>query len=92
MSQIQNMKHTGTLSKKYWEDVCEHFTFGFAAAYDSKSVVLRLLRQKTLPTLYRNAIKTIKGFQNNPHKAVKSSQLPVKITTHLVAFHAASYT
>lgn len=88
MSQIQNMKYT--LSKKYWEDVCEHFTFGFAVAYDSKSVVLRLLRQKTLPTLYRNTKP--KRFQNNPHKAVKSSQLPVKITTHLVAFHAASYT
>lgn len=51
-------------------------------------MVLRLVRQKILHTLCRNAKP--KQFQNNSHKAVKSSQLPVKITTHLVAFHAAS--
>ena len=52
-------------------------------------MVPKLLRQKTIHTLCGNAKP--KQFQNNSHKAVKSSQLPVKITTHLVVFHAASY-
>ena len=87
MSQIHNMKHT--LSKKYWEDMCEHFTLILVL------LLLMILRvwcldcwgKKTLPSLYRNAKP--KRFQNNSQKAVKSSQLPVKIITHLVAFNAA---